>query len=640
MYGLAFAVLALCLVPVGVAQATTFTVDSTDDGPDVNTGNGKCATSVLFPKCTLRAAVMEANGLSGGPHTIIVPAGTYLLSRVSPLPDRIPEGYGPLPIFKSMNITGSGGIAVIRGASGWPHRIFVNPSTLPVTLSMSNLDIGNGHPADGHSGGAININNFSSVVSLVNVTVRDSSVQGADGGGISSNGTLTLDHCVIKDNTAALAGGGIESFGAASINESTISGNQAQFGGGIASFNTLTVSRTTLDHNIATFEGGGLYNNNSNATVTNVTLFSNTANTHGGGIWNEGASAVLTVDRTTFSVNAALSNGGAIGNSGRLTVKNSTMSGNGAFAFGGGIYNSATAILNNVTIASNSSVTGGGIMNESGTLNVGNSIVAGNNASTGPDCGGSQLGSLGFNLIQNAAGCSLFGIANIVGQNPLLGPLQQNGGFAATRALGPGSPAIDSGTTTLGTQCELIDERQVRRPQDGNADGQARCDIGAFEVAPVGAFDLSPGDSAARVGDLLLLGFRWTAPGSWRDLNTLQLRLTGEDGVVFSLLWDQQTNTFRLLNDDRDGPSPSGIPGANQQLEGRIARLILDTTTVQGSGPQGHDVTLTLALIFKVTAAEHGQQVYRIEAAAADDFGNQQGFAQAGTVTVVQQKRP
>ena len=127
MYGLAFAVLALCLVPVGVAQATTFTVDSNDDGPDVNTGNGKCATSVLFPKCTLRAAVMEANGLSGGPHTIIVPAGTYLLSRVSPLPDRIPEGYGPLPIFKSMNITGSGGIAVIRGASGWPYRIFSVP---------------------------------------------------------------------------------------------------------------------------------------------------------------------------------------------------------------------------------------------------------------------------------------------------------------------------------------------------------------------------------------------------------------------------------------------------------------------------------------------------------------------------------
>src|SRR5437870_5327503 len=77
MYGLAFAVLTLCLVPIRVAQATTFTVDSTDDGPDVNTGNGKCATSILFPKCTLRAAVMEANALSGGPHTIIVPAGNY-----------------------------------------------------------------------------------------------------------------------------------------------------------------------------------------------------------------------------------------------------------------------------------------------------------------------------------------------------------------------------------------------------------------------------------------------------------------------------------------------------------------------------------------------------------------------------------
>ena len=59
--------------------------------------------------------------------------------------------------------------------------------------------------------------------------------------------------------------------------------------------------------------------------------------------------------------------------------------------------------------------------------------------------------------------------------DPLLGPLQNNGGPTDTQALGAGSPAIDAGDPAT---CSATDQRGVARPQ------RARCDIGAFEYVP------------------------------------------------------------------------------------------------------------------------------------------------------------
>lgn len=64
--------------------------------------------------------------------------------------------------------------------------------------------------------------------------------------------------------------------------------------------------------------------------------------------------------------------------------------------------------------------------------------------------------------------------------DPLLGPLQDNGGPTFTHALLAGSPAIDTGNPALlgsgGSACEATDQRGVARPQ-GSA-----CDIGAYEA--------------------------------------------------------------------------------------------------------------------------------------------------------------
>jgi len=84
------------------------------------------------------------------------------------------------------------------------------------------------------------------------------------------------------------------------------------------------------------------------------------------------------------------------------------------------------------------------------------------------------LTSEGYTLIQNTSGSTIVGdeTGNIYGAEPLLGPLQDNGGPTWTHALLPGSPAIDAGNSgdTL-----AFDQRGIHRPQ-----GLAP-DIGAFE---------------------------------------------------------------------------------------------------------------------------------------------------------------
>jgi hypothetical protein len=60
----------------------------------------------------------------------------------------------------------------------------------------------------------------------------------------------------------------------------------------------------------------------------------------------------------------------------------------------------------------------------------------------------------------------------------MLGPLAENGGPTQTRMPLAGSPAVDAAANSL---CAATDQRGIGRPQDGNGDGSAVCDIGAVE---------------------------------------------------------------------------------------------------------------------------------------------------------------
>lgn len=239
---------------------------------------------------------------------------------------------------------------------------------------------------------------------------------------------------------------------------------------------TVTLQNITITGgNMPAGDGGGIWNQDT-LTLNNSTVISNSAE-YGGGIWNSGT---LILNRSTINDHYTPRGGSGIYNQGTLALSNSTVSGNIAYpslgsAFGGGILNTGSLTVNSSTISDNHAKSGGRGIWTNGTLTLANSIIANNNDLDCQNNSGTVIDN-GHNLIEseNSFACGLTHGTNnnIVGQDPLLGPLQDNGGDTLTHALLSGSPAIDIGDTALS-----IDQRGEPRPV-GNAD-----DIGAYEKA-------------------------------------------------------------------------------------------------------------------------------------------------------------
>src|SRR5207244_168475 len=88
-----------------------------------------------------------------------------------------------------------------------------------------------------------------------------------------------------------------------------------------------------------------------------------------------------------------------------------------------------------------------------------------------------------YNLIGNTSGiCNLPGSHNVTGVDPLLGPLQNNGGPTQTHALLTGSPAIDAGLNVAGSGADQRGDGFDRTVGSANVSGGDGTDIGAFEV--------------------------------------------------------------------------------------------------------------------------------------------------------------
>ena len=318
---------------------------------------------------------------------------------------------------------------------------------------------------------------------------------GAGGGAIASYGSqLAITNSNFISNSATQGpGGAIWSFLGLglSITDSIFAGNTqgAIFneGGSFAPTVTVSIADSVFSNN----QDGAIDNQADNLSISNSTFFSNTSPSSGAAVNNDSWS--LTISGSAFYSNTSASDGGAVWNYfAPTTITNSTFSGNQAADNAGAIwFVRGPATLNNVTIAGNTashshSGAGGGGLVVSGTavVTATNTIIAGNIDLGGqaPDCAGT-LTTGGHNLIQSTAGCTLSGTASgdVIGQPALLGPLQDNGGPTWTRALLPGSPAIDGGSPAApgsgGAACEVTDQRGVVRPQ-----GLA-CDIGAYEAA-------------------------------------------------------------------------------------------------------------------------------------------------------------
>jgi len=266
-------------------------------------------------------------------------------------------------------------------------------------------------------------------------------------------------------------------------------GNAFHFvGGGILNNGgTLSVSNSTLSGSSSS-SGGGIANLGGMVTITNSTFSGNTAS--GAGVYNQGGTVIIT--SSTISNNFAAGGGGIFNQGGTATITNSTISNNsatlGGFAMGGAIFiDSGTVNIANSTLSGNLAVNGGGgIRVIGGTVNIKNAIVAN---STGGDCsvdGPGTLNALGVNFSTDGT-CP--GFTQVTAAQLNLGPLQDNGGPTKTHALLSGSVAVDAVTdcSDLAGNPIAQDQRGIARPIDGNRDGIAQCDVGAYE-APV--FDL------------------------------------------------------------------------------------------------------------------------------------------------------
>jgi parallel beta-helix repeat protein len=250
-----------------------------------------------------------------------------------------------------------------------------------------------------------------------------------------------------------------------------------------------TVGYCTFSGNFADY-GGGMCNEwSSDPVVAKCTFNGNFAYQGGGGMYNEGYSDP-TLANCTFSDNFAYSGGGGMYN--RLhsdpTLANCTFSDNFAYSGGGGMYNEGDSdpILTNCTFSGNSAYSdAGGIHNEADSHpTLRNAIVA--NSSESSDCSGDgTITSQGHNLDSDGT-CGLAAGGDLSNTDPLLGPLQDNGGPTLTHRLLAGSPAIDGGDPAGCTDPWGIplttDQRGAQRPADGDCDTVAVCDIGAYEA--------------------------------------------------------------------------------------------------------------------------------------------------------------
>ncbi len=457
-----------------VAGAATFWPLSLSDTVDSSPGDGACVDA--WGQCTLRAAVIEANAL-GGPDEIRLPAGTFTFTLGGPDED---QAYtGDLDVREDLTVLGLGpGITILD--ANFLDRIFHGISA--VDLTVKDLTVKNGWAESAMYtptyGGAIWMYDYPAAgnLTLDNTLFEGNTVYdtgNAWGGAIATTGggMLTITDSEFYYNAATGStndlGGAIKGgyYTTTVLDNCWITANSADIGGGVSLNGDSEIYDTTISANAATADGGGIQFYYFDHFMVGSSVYDNTASVVGGGL------AVIAAN---------------------LLFENATLSGNIAWKAGGAYVNNGWLGLIHATIANNRStgdLTTGGVWLNASTGESTNSILARNNGVNRPDCKGTFT-SHGHNLLgvyNNMAGSVCNGFSapgDQVGTygvpiNPRLGSLGNYGGPTVTHSLRRSSPAIDQGDNFLSLG---DDQRGVLRPRDGNGDGVAVCDIGAFEL--------------------------------------------------------------------------------------------------------------------------------------------------------------
>jgi hypothetical protein len=454
--------LLFCAIAMQAHAATITVTNNNDSGPG-----------------SLRQALRDAN--DGDTITFAV-GGTITLTS------------GGLPVTKNVTISGPGADQLSIDGNQALLVLGIFPDK---TATISGLTVMNGQ---------IGIWNEGTSTTVSNCVVIGNSFSGLFTGLLSGHGSLIVSNCTVSDN---LGLGLYNDHATLNVNNCLVSGNsdggisnnqvqgppppvqrsdgrqdyRKSYGGPSSLEASLTLENSMISGN----SGPGVDNNSGVATITNCTISGNSTNStaqsgEGGGIYTDGTELPgnVTVSNSTISGNFASNGGGGIssGFSG-LTIINSTISGNSAgdpvFGYGGGIAagNVGTTIMNSTISGNSASYSGGGISIGAGTI--GNTIL---NNNSGGNVAGAII-SQGYNVSSDDGGGLLNGPGDQINTDPLLGPLQDNGGPTLTHLPLPGSPAIDAGDPNF-TSPPLRDQRGVCFYRVFGR----RIDVGSVETQP------------------------------------------------------------------------------------------------------------------------------------------------------------
>ncbi len=402
-------------VSYNTAQRVNATADEAHGG-GINTRSPTTLTQVSLVDNTLSALSAPGhNALGGGVYSALsLVANQLLVMGNSVTATSSASGGGLYTSGATAEINGGEILSnTARRGGGWHN-------TVPEALLLGSEVRFN--QATERGGGVAN--ESAGDVGIVNAVICDNRATGASssGGGVSNAGSgasLYVQDSVLCNNTAQNGGGGANSASAALIVLGTwITSNQANVGGGIAHAGSLL-----------RVEASG--------------ITSNTASNSGGGLWSNATFSIL---NSTFSANQANVSGGGlslIGGSGYLTY---------------------------TTIASHT--VGAGMVLQSGAIaHLRATLLAGNSPQ---NCviASATLTSQNDNLSSDAS-CPLGASNDLTNTQPLLRPLEMNGGLAASHRPLPHSLALNR---IPPARCVASDQRGVARPQNG------ACDVGAVEL--------------------------------------------------------------------------------------------------------------------------------------------------------------
>jgi hypothetical protein len=425
--------LAAAVILIAAPSAVANTIDVTATGDSTSAG------------CNLRSAITAANNDSAsagcpagsGADTVVLHTATYTLAQAGR--DEINNATGDLNIRSSITLTGDGPEKSIIDAAGIDRVIDI--SALSNTVVLKNLTVTGGNvgaqPAQAPTTGN----------SQTQDVTANPGASGADGGGIRSVGTLTVDHVNVRDNTAGAGGAGGNATHNFPRSATGGAGGQGGNGGGIACYNTLNVIDSRITGNAAGAGGNGGSGTGGSANFIDPQVGAGTGGLGGTGGKGGGIYTLPppSIQRSVIASNRA-GNGGSGGTAVGADQLDSAVGGahpggaanggsGGPGGNGGGIElepsGGTTTTITDTTVSDNSAGNGG----------PGQTAKGGKGASTSAPAGKATGGSGGF-------GGSGGGIVDVSGpmdvkRSTLSGNEAGNGSTGAFATAGQNGPAPD-----------------------------------------------------------------------------------------------------------------------------------------------------------------------------------------------------